>query len=104
MQQMWLLSYSHQGQGVPQDTQSTRWCGNIFDKMENIWYWCICIWNKQLGEADEENGYDNEDDADVIFSPRALFFAKIFSTQKRVNRNKPILRQNSVNRQKTQIL
>jgi hypothetical protein len=40
----------------------------------------------------------------VIFSPQALFLAKIFSTQKRVNRNKPILRQNSVNRQKkTQI-
>ena len=36
----------------------------------------------------------------VIFSPQALFLAKIFSTQKRVNRNKPILRQNSVNRQK----
>ena len=36
----------------------------------------------------------------VIFSPRTLFLAKIFSTQKRVNRNKPILRQNSVNRQK----
>ena len=35
----------------------------------------------------------------VIFSPRTLFFAKNFSTQKRVNRNKPTLRQN-VNRQK----
>ena len=31
--------------------------------MENIWYWCICIWNKHLGEADEEDGYDIEDDA-----------------------------------------
>ena len=36
----------------------------------------------------------------VIFSPRTLFLAKIFSTQKRVNRNKPILRQNSVNGKK----
>ena len=36
----------------------------------------------------------------VIFSPRTLFFAKNFSTQKRVNCNKPILRQNNVNRQK----
>ena len=32
------------------------------------------------------------------FSPQALFCAQIFSTQYRVNRNKPILRQNSVNR------
>ena len=35
-----------------------------------------------------------------VFSLRTLFLAKIFSTQKRVNRNKPILRQNSGNRQK----
>ena len=40
----------------------------------------------------------------VIFSPQTVFLAKIFSTQKRVSRNKPILRQNSVNRKKTQIL
>ena len=36
----------------------------------------------------------------VIFSPRALFLVKFFSTQKRVNRKKPSLRQNSVNRRR----